>query len=332
MASIQRRDRAGSTVYCVRIRRAGYPLVSRTFPTLAEAERYAGSIEADLDGRGMPESATLADLLDCYAPHAPKSYGGECLRYWRQALGSLRVTAVTPNHIRAHRDRLAALPAQSHGHKTSKPRSPTTTRKYLVALGAAFRYAERELGWSIINPVRVVKLPTPATHRVRWLTDAERSALLAAAQESRSPALHPAVALSLSTGLRLGELHALRWPDVDLDAGSAILRQTENGDARCLPLTPSVCELLRALPRDERDDRVFPRLLVKAWRSAVQRARLHGLRWHDMRHDAGTRLTAAGTSTRVVMAILGHRQPRMALVYEHVSDPTAREALLKVMT
>ena len=85
----------------------------------------------------------------------------------------------------------------------------------------------------------------------------------------------------------------------------------KNGDTRAAALSPTVIELLRALPRAS--EHVFPQGLDAAWRTALARSGVTGFRWHDMRHDVGTRLTGAGVSTRVVM-LRGDPSPRVVVL------------------
>lgn len=190
MANIQVRVYAdGRTAYRVRVRRHGLG-ISRQFPTKGEAQAFAFATEEDFDGRAPAESSKLAMLIDKYREIAPSSYGRECLAHRRDKIGHLRAGEVTSAIIGAHRDELARTPAKSHNYKTARVRSPTTVRKYLIKLGAVFKFATRELDWSIDNPVKKVSKPEAAAHRVRFLSVEERANLLEAARRSDSP--HPA--------------------------------------------------------------------------------------------------------------------------------------------
>src|SRR5262245_59759955 len=134
MANIQTRVYArGRTVYRVRVRQHGL-CVSRQFRTRVEAELFAAHTESQFDERSQAELCTLARLIDMYGKTAPASYGRECLAYWREKIGHLRVGEVTPAILRAHRDELARTPARSHNYRTKRVRSPTTVRKYLITL------------------------------------------------------------------------------------------------------------------------------------------------------------------------------------------------------
>lgn len=147
MASITKRTRRNGRVsWGVRIRVAGYATLSKSFPTKLEAQRWAALNEAAARGRTLAvcRDATLADLIDECSPKA-KASTAALLRYWRSAIGTLRLRDVTPALIAKHRDQLLGAPTRSFGQKKYKPRSASTVLHYLRALSSAFRYGIREL-------------------------------------------------------------------------------------------------------------------------------------------------------------------------------------------
>ena len=80
--------------------------------------------------------------------------------------------------------------------------------------------------------------------RVRFLSEDERVRLLEACKASHDPRLYPLVLMAISTGARWGELSALRWSQVDLERGYALIEHSKNGDRRSLPLAgPLLAEL-----------------------------------------------------------------------------------------
>jgi len=108
--------------------------------------------------------------------------------------------------------------------------------------------------------------------------------------------------------------------------------KTKNGDSRTVPMTDTLRELLTSLPRSvNADARVFPEskppALTVAFGRLVRGLELPDFRFHDLRHDAASTLTMAGVPQRTVMALLGHRDPRMTLRYQHLSPEHLREAV-----
>jgi integrase len=73
----------------------------------------------------------------------------------------------------------------------------------------------------------------------------------------RSPWMVPLVKLALKTAMRRGELLALRWENVNLEAQTAFLPMTKNGSARIVPLSKKAVAILEGLPNN-RQGTVFP--------------------------------------------------------------------------
>src|SRR5262249_24566316 len=174
---------------------------------------------------------------------------------------------------------------------------------------------------------RSVKKAKEAPGRTRYLTSAEREALLAGA----GPALRPYIIAALQTGARRSELLGLRWMDTDMKARTVTFARTKNGDARTVPMTDTLRELLTTLPRST-DSQTYvlpewkPANLTVAFGRFVRSLGIKNLTFHDLRHDAASTLTMAGVPQRTIMAILGHRDPRMTLRYQHLSPEHLRDA------
>jgi integrase len=132
------------------------------------------------------------------------------------------------------------------------------------------------------------------------------------------------VALALHTGMRAGELTGMRWDVVK--AHSVRLPTTKNGSAREVPLSRKAARLVeRARGLD--DTLVLPvgtQTLDALFRAARDAAGIDGLRWHDSRHTAATRIGATvGQPGRLsfpeFVAMFGWRDPRNAMVYVNPS-------------
>ncbi len=205
----------------------------------------------------------------------------------------------------------------------------------------------RAVAWGYLrdSPARAIKKAKEAPGRVRYLTAEELELLLNGrtetvkasdgrtwtVQRAPDPALRLYVVALLQTGARRGELLNLRWGDVDMRARTVTFRQTKNGDSRTIPMTTTLRELLQALPRPlDHEAHVLPQrspqALSRAFGYLVKRLGLKDLRLHDLRHDAASTLTMAGVSQRAVMAMLGHRDPRMTIRYQHLSPEHLQDA------
>ena len=117
-----------------------------------------------------------------------------------------------------------------------------------------------------------------------------------------------------------------------MKARTVTFRHTKNGHARTVPMTDTLREALAALPRPlSPEARVFPerepKVLTRAFARLVRDLELPNLRFHDLRHDAASALTLAGVPQRAVMEILGHRDPRITMRYQHLSPDHLRDAM-----
>ena len=126
------------------------------------------------------------------------------------------------------------------------------------------------------------------------------------------------VALAIETGMRRSELLALQWSNVDLEKRIAFLPITKNGESRGVPLSTRAVAILRGLPTST-TGRVFGALTVEAlkqsFRRAVRRAGIAGLRLHDLRHEATSRLFEKGLNVMEVASVTGHKKLQMLKRY-----------------
>jgi integrase len=198
--------------------------------------------------------------------------------------------------------------------------TPATVKRDLVLLGHVFEVARKEWGIHVHNPVRDIKLPPGGRPRDRRLRPGEEARLFTACREARNRWLLPMVQLALETAMRQGELRRLRWEHIDLHRRTAHLPDTKNGEARTVPLSTSAVAVLRALPRALNGD-VFPGVTTEAvkrsYMRAIRRAGIEGLRFHDLRHEATTRLFEKGLNIMEVASITGHKDLRMLRRYTH---------------
>lgn len=337
MASIKKR---GDYQWRVQIRKKGYPQESKTFNTKADAEKWARMIETEMDrgvfvSRNEAENITISELLDRYLVEVTpqkKSWKNEVqrLNYLKREFGALSLAALQTKHVSAYREK-----------RLAEGRAAATIIKELNSLSHVIDTAIMDWGIHIpANPVKNVRRPTPARGRDRRLASDEETCLLIACRESKSPALEIIVRLALETGMRLGELLTLEWWRVDTKKRVAHLVDTKNGDDRDVPLSTEAVRILKTWPRSI-DGRVFPQWLKAdsfehAWRRSVNRARkdyestcsegdcepqpdfLADLRFHDLRHEATTRLFEKGLNPMEVAAVTGHKTLQMLKRYTHL--------------
>jgi integrase len=237
------------------------------------------------------------------------------------AFGSLAIEDVTTAAIESWRSRLA--------------RSARTKNKLLTVLSGIFRRAQRAFGLPL-NPVAgIERLRERAKIDLEVFSPEEVWALVRAAACEQDGAIFLTAAF---TGLRRGELVALRWRDVDFAGELIRVRASYAGDAlttpksgkvRSVPMAPAVATALARLASGRRatgpDDLVFlgdlgsfldASALRRRYVAALQRAGLRHLRFHDLRHTFGTRTIAKADILRV-KEWMGHADVATTMRYLH---------------
>jgi integrase len=305
------------------VRRKGYRPQFHTFDTQHDAKQWARKIESDIDravfvDRGPSERDTLGELIDRYITEilpGKKSAASltRCLRYLRPTFEGYTLATLQPKHIAAYRD--ARIASGTAG---------ATVVKELNTLARVIDIAASEWGYFVaVNPVKQTRRPPVARGRERRLSTAEETALLAACDRSRAPMLRGIVILALETGMRLGELLALTWDTIDLAKRTARLVDTKNGESRTVPLSTAAISTLGKLPRHITDRRAFwtwagPDSFESVWRRAVKNAGIADLRFHDLRHEAVSRLFERGLNMLEVATVSGHKTLQMLKRYVHL--------------
>jgi len=344
MAVIEKRTAAdGTRTYRVKVRRKGQPAQTGSFSRLTDAKKWATQTEgAVLEGRHFPSTIakrkTVAEAIDKHLaemrrdrPKTAKNVETQ-LAWWRARIGHMTLAEATPAVMIQCRDELRAGTYTSG--KQVKQRSGTTVNRYIAALSPVFTAAMKEWQWIDDNPFRKVSKPRSGPGRVRYLSDDERSRLLAAVSESTSSALKAVVVLALSTGMRSSEITKLRWGQVDLERSWITLDETKNGERRGIPLTGYARELISARrgKQMKATDYVFPGQIEgkpieikKAWETALRKAQIGDFRFHDLRHSAASYLAMNGATSVELAAVLGHKTLQMVKRYSHVAnDHTSR--------
>jgi len=335
MATIRKRIRQdGKTSYQAIIRLHGHPSASASFPNKTSAKKWAQRTELEIrENRYSKHSEAskhlMSELIDRYIkqvlPQKRDAKNQERqLEVWKEKLGGKRISDVTSAVVVQVRDELATERIRGTG-----PRSGATINRYLAILSHVFTIAVRDWQWSDENPVKGISRLKEAPGRVRYLSDDERHALLNATKDI-SPILHCIVVLALSTGARRGEIMGLRWKDVDLKAGRAILHETKNSERRALGVSGLALDLLKqhAKIRQFDSELVFPDSrdgskpwpLDSTWRKALKKSEIEDFRFHDLRHSAASYLAMNGATTADIAAILGHKTLAMVKRYSHLSD------------
>ncbi|EMC9823747.1 tyrosine-type recombinase/integrase [Klebsiella aerogenes] len=356
MATIRKR---GNYQWEAQIRKRGFPSQTKTFNTKVEAEAWAKMIESEMArgvwlSRSEAESTTLYEALTRYEKEIVPDKKGAVQD--RSLVRILKGTQLAKNYMASIRSADVAKLRD----EWLKIYAPATVLRRLALLSHVFNVSRKEWGMeSLLNPVEAIRKPQPKNSRTRRLgalpvvsektgvTSGKEIAneiehIIAATHSLVLPAI---ILLALETAMRRSEIAELRWRFIDLDRRVAHLPDTKNGNARDVPLSTKAITILSSLKEHSKPaaDKVFDMradAITRAFDRAVKRAReryektnslcdesfLKDLRFHDLRHEATSRL-AEIFPMHELTKITGHKDPRMLMRYYH---PKAEDLALKL--
>jgi integrase len=316
--------------------------------TQAEAElrRLIGSIDHAATAR---DRVTVAEVGVLLVEHR-RAQGRK--RATVEAYESMIRIHLSPFFVGRTLERIGRREIQAFiGHMRRSGSSPKTTRNALGILHSLFEYARRE-GWVQANPCTLVDKPRAGEGDpdIRFLEPEEIEALLRGVPDDDLGRVERRMYLAATmTGMRQGELLALRWRDIDWPAQRVRIRRNyvrgefgtpkSKRSSRSVPLADRLAGELDQLHQEtayrQDDDLVFAHphagrpidrsRLLKRFKAALKRAEVRPVRFHDLRHTFGTRMAAQGVPMRALQEMLGHRDFKTTLIYADYA-PSAREA------
>lgn len=307
--------KVGDRFKCM-IRKQGYPHRSRTFGSRADAIAWGREIESMME-RGLyitpnkeVEIRTVADLLNKYLAEEAKrlasykDYVRRC-RTLKEVLGSFAVESLTHQDLSEYKRRRLLV------------RAPQTVLHELSILHHAYVVGVQDWGLTLPRGIPRTRRPALPPGRNRRISQKELSALLA---DIENPEIRTAIELAVETAMRRSELMELDWSRVDLERRTALLPHTKNGTARTVPLSTRAVELLEGLKKDT--GKVFSvsaSTTSQAFKRACKRAGMADVRFHDLRHEATSRLFEKGLHVIEVGRITGHKTLSMLDRYTHLN-------------
>jgi integrase len=328
--------------------------------TKREAQRALNELLVSVDGGHTTAStATLAQLLRDWLENVGPSLSPTTLAGYRRlvdgyivpALGKIKLHQLTAAHLDAYYRSLS-----KGGLK------PATVRQFHAVISSALNQGVK---WDWVGANVAARATPPPVRRTKLdpPTPADVIRLIEAAKCSRSPELGVFLHLAAVTGARRGELVALRWSAVDLVAAQVLIehsivqvgrelfeKDTKTHQARRLSLDPGTVDLLarfKSAAEDllvpfgvalSEDAFIFsdepdgskpwnPERITRAFSWFCAQEGITGVRFHDLRHFAATRLLSAGVDVRTVSGRLGHANAATTLgVYAHFLESSDQAA------
>ncbi len=330
--------------------------------TKRDAERILAERISEVS-RGQytnPTTMKLADYLEMWLDHAAQSLRDSTVKSYRSTLrnhvshdiGHLKMNQLRPAHIQElYRQKLES------GRSDGQGLSRRTVEYIHHTLHGALDQAVK---WQILfaNPADAVDPPRAEKPQIRYWSQSDARRFLEAIQGHRNAPLYR---IALSTGLRQGELLALRWEDLRGDrlavrrslARDGTFTDTKTGSGRVVALDVEEVEVLRVHRVRQAEERlaaglfwddhglIFPssvgtpishRNLLRQFKSMVKKHNLPPITFHDLRHTCATMLLEGGVNPKVVQERLGHSRISTTMdTYSHVS-PDMQKGAAKVIS
>jgi integrase len=294
--------------------------------TEALAARNSGALTFDSEGLTVGEylDRWLESIRDSVKPVSWENYERNIRLHLKPALGNVKLAKLSPGRIQALYD------------KKRSTMSPASVKLIHAVLHKALKQAQM---WRLVreNVAEATVKPKARAEEIKPLDTHQTKALLAAVAGDRHEALY-----TLATGARIGELLALRWMDLDADAGILRIERTRSaakngpwfttpkgGKGRSAHLTPRALEALRRHRISQNEERlkagaswadndlIFPTRKGALMRPSIvtddyfkpllDRVGLpRSVRFHDLRHTAATLPLGRGVHPKLVQELLGH--------------------------
>ena len=318
-----------------------------TAPIGGNTRRIAEQLERDhIDrvskGRELPDAPTIRDFVPRFLEHQKARTKQLTQRAQKlvmdvrvvPAIGKLRLNEVR----RADLDKLVTA-------WSAEGLAKSTVNNYLAHVQSLFSVAKK---WGLVEVLPPFEYLKVTREEVRFLSEDEARRLLAVIAD---PGWRSMAFIGLRTGLRIGELRALRWSDVKLERASITVNQTAPGlpglepnspkgnASRDVPLSPEALAVLLARREEHATGYVWARMvghkrIGNMWRSApgtmhaMERfAKLGGfvdhrgkadIGWHTLRHTYASWLVMRGVPLRVVQKYMGHSSIVQTERYAHL--------------
>jgi integrase len=296
--------------------------------TEALAARNSGALTFDSEELTVGEylDRWLEGILDSVKPVSWENYERNIRLHLKPALGNVKLAKLTPGRIQALYD---------------KKRSTLSTASVKLIHAVLHKALKQAQMWRLVreNVAEATVKPKALAEEIRPLDTEQTKALLKAVAGDRHEALYT---LALTTGARIGELLALRWTDLDADAGILRIERTRSaaksgprfttpkgGKGRSAHLTPRPLEALRRHRISQNEERlkagaswadndlIFPTrkgahkrpstVTDDHFKPLLERVGLpRTVRFHDLRHTAATLLLGRGVHPKLVQELLGH--------------------------
>ena len=313
--------------WCVEIRRSFHKHISKTFISKQDAQRWARETERLIEigqyqDLSEANKTTLKQLLERYEREVSSKKRTEADKYlirniMQHDLVNKVLSHVSSSDIAEFRD------------KRLETVSGSSVNRELSIISDCINRAITE--WKCFiseNPVKVGLRCKENPQRTRRLLAGEYEKLMNSCKKNRA-FWCPIIDFAIHSAMRRGELLSITWDMVDLDKKFITLppQITKTNKPRNVPLQPHAINILRSIPRSL-NGRVFPigiKNFERSWTAICKRAGIKGLRWHDLKREAVSRLFEKGLSVSEVQLFCGNSLTTLGVYTEHDSTTLAEK-------
>ena len=340
MAYIQQRGE----FWRVEIRKRGHKPIYQTCDTLKEAEKRAREIETEIDAGSYVDKSearriTLRQALEKYRKEIvptkrhPYQENKRIDRWLKNDLAYKTLAALRGADFAQYRDLRRAA-----------GRAENTIRLELQLISHLFEIARKE--WrmeSLSNPLKNIRKPGGSKARERRLLPGEYEKILTQLRSSPNFFAAAAFQLAIETSLRQGALFKIRWEWIRLEERLIYIPKNERGAENkgvppILPLSTRAISALHELqqfhltehPGTSPDGPIFAttvNAVICIWKRALKKLDIADLRWHDLRHEAVSRLFERGLNPLEAASISGHKSLQMLARYTHLRPESLLDRL-----
>lgn len=309
------------------IRKQGHRTICKTFIKKTDALVWARKVESEIE-RGLFEDTARAKttrfklvLGEYYQSCAQRQL--KALKFIQSHsrtitahLGSYMIADINSELLVCYRDtRLQCV-------------RPATVKHELGIILRALKFAVSEKGIYLPSLPKIT-FPQVRNARNRRVSDDEIEMLTS---HISNPEVNLLIKLALETGMRRGELLNIHWQDINWTAKTLKIPTTKNGEPREIPLTSRAINALLMVSKQDIGAlfSIKPDSLSQAFNRACKKLDISDLRFHDLRHEATTRLFELGLNVIEVSTITGHKDLTMLSRYTHLKAEKLGEKLGKL--
>jgi len=326
MATITKRIGKLGVSYRACVRISGQKPITKSFSKAALAKSWAAKTEDQIaNDQYREDEQRFKIIIDRYIVEV-----GRIMPFGKTKASVLNILRENLGHL-ALKDMTATTLIEYAVHRSATC-CPSTVKMDMQYIGVVLSTAESmwdakpkfdEYKKSMATCHRL-KIIASSEERERRCSDAELEKVLSGVQSELpvSEWCHFAVC----TAMRLSEIGRLRWDDLSEDGKSIIIRERKHPRRKkdeVVPLLPEARQIIARQPKIlSRSEFIFPhnaKSITTAFKKATERVGVEDLRFHDLRHEAISRLFELGFDSMVVATFSGHKDINMLRRYTHIN-------------